>query len=96
MAARVFKRGGKAQLLIGLSTNNCPAQNKPDSTVLYRIETVEGNEFIGHIPKQDSAKIYLQYKHFQKQLNINTIIPEQIKNIHTFVKCMTKSSFFAP
>jgi len=28
MAARVFKRGGKAQLLIGLATNNCPAKNK--------------------------------------------------------------------
>ncbi len=35
------------------------AQNEPDS-ILYQIETIDGNEFIGNILEQDSAKIVLE------------------------------------
>lgn len=44
-------------LILFLAANNCSAQNKQDSTIQYRIETIDGNEFIGYILNQDSAKI---------------------------------------
>jgi len=47
-------------IILFLTSNNCSAQNEPDSAVLYRIETVNGNEFIGNILSQDSAKIYFR------------------------------------
>ncbi len=47
-------------MILLLTSGKCTAQNKPDTTSLYRIETLNGNEFIGNILSQDSLKIYLE------------------------------------
>jgi hypothetical protein len=65
-------------LLLFLLKNNCSAQHKPDSSVLYRIETIDGNEFIGNIMSQDSAKVY-----FKTQNLVEMSIPRnEIKQLN--------------
>ena len=42
---------------------NLKAQTLPDSTT-YKIETVDGNEFIGQISKEDSLQVLLKTEKF--------------------------------
>jgi hypothetical protein len=49
-------------LLIFCGTLHLIAQNQQDSTRLVRIETIDGNEFVGEIIKTDTEKIYLLTK----------------------------------
>ncbi|MEI6680584.1 MAG: hypothetical protein WCL21_18390 [Mariniphaga sp.] len=64
--------------LLLLAAGKSFAQNNPDSTMLYRIETVNGNEYIGNIMHQDSLKIYFK----SSQLGAITITRADIRNMN--------------
>lgn len=47
-------------LLFSLLTNSLWAQSQPDSSALFRIETRDGNEYIGLVVASDSLKVELE------------------------------------
>ena len=53
------------------------AQTAPDSTVLYRIETTDGNEYLGTIVNEDTEKIHLK----TQQVGTITIAKSTIKSM---------------
>ena len=66
--------------LLALLPGNSSAQKNPDSTLKYRIETLNGNEYIGEILNQDSAKIYFNIK----DLGAISISRSEIKKMEVF------------
>lgn len=46
-------------LLLGISVLTAQAQSQQDSTRLFRVETVDGNTFTGHILNQDNEMVVL-------------------------------------
>jgi len=47
-------------LILSLLTNSLLGQSQPDSSALFRIETRDGNEYIGLIVASDSSKVELE------------------------------------
>ena len=66
--------------MLSLWPGNSSAQNNLDSTLKYRIETLNGNEYIGKILSQDSAKIYFSIQ----DLGAISISRAEIKKMEVF------------
>jgi len=62
--------------VFSLITISLKAQSLPDSTI-YKIETVDGNEFIGQISNEDSLRIYLKTEKFGELTILKTDIKKK-------------------
>jgi hypothetical protein len=47
-------------LLCLLSCNWCLGQDVPDSTRIFRVETADGNVFVGHVISKDSLNLVIK------------------------------------
>lgn len=72
-------------LLCWLKTGVSLAQNVPDSTALYRVETKDGNEYVGSILFQDTERVRLKTENLGElnllRINIKSITAVDPKSI---------------